>query len=125
MTTLTEGRHAGEFLVSEANGDRSRETGTLLSGQNLKAGTVLGRTAAGKLKALPGDLDSNGGLEASAVGILWDNVDASAGDVAGVVYIARDAEVNGAELTYPPETTNGGEEALTNASLALIGIIVR
>lgn len=125
MTTLTESRHAGEFLVSEANGDRSRATGTLLSGQNLSAGTVLGVTAAGKLKALPGDLDSNGGLEAAAKGILWDNVDASGGDVAGVAYIARDAEVNGAELTYPPETTNGGEEALTNASLALLGIIVR
>ena len=124
MTTLTEGRHAGEFLVSEANGDRSRATGTLLSGQDLQAGTVL-CSQGGKLRALPGDLDSNGGLEAGAVGVLWANVDASGGDVTGVVYIARDAEVNGNELTYPPETTNGGEEALTNASLALLGIIVR
>ena len=124
MTTLTEGKRAGEFLVSEANGTRSRRTGTLLSGQDLQAGTVI-CSQGGKLRALPGDLDSNGGLEAAAIGILWDNVDASGGDVTGVVYIGSDAEVNGEELVYPPETTNGGEEALTNASLALLNIIVR
>jgi len=42
MTTLTEGQHAGEFIVSEANGSRSRDKVTVLSGQNLKAGAVLG-----------------------------------------------------------------------------------
>ena len=35
--TLTEGQHTGEFVVSEANGTRSREKITVLSGQNLKA----------------------------------------------------------------------------------------
>jgi predicted enzyme related to lactoylglutathione lyase len=43
MTTLTEGQHAGEFLVSEAPCSRSRESVTVISGQNLKAGAVLGR----------------------------------------------------------------------------------
>lgn len=40
---ITEGQYTGEFLVSEAPGTRSRETITLLSGQNLKAGAVLGK----------------------------------------------------------------------------------
>ena len=42
MTTFNETQHAAEFLVSEASGTRSRETGTLLSGQDLEAGAVLG-----------------------------------------------------------------------------------
>jgi hypothetical protein len=43
MSTKTEGKHCAEFLVSEANGYRSREAVTVLSGQNLNAGAVLGR----------------------------------------------------------------------------------
>ena len=47
MTVLTEGQHTGEFLVTEANGSLSRETITVLSGQNLQPGHVLGKVAVG------------------------------------------------------------------------------
>lgn len=47
MATLTEGRHAAEFMVSEANNTRSRETITVLSGEDLAAGSVLGRVNTG------------------------------------------------------------------------------
>ena len=47
MATLTEGQHTAEFLVSEANGCRSRESVTILSGQDLAAGTVCGKVASG------------------------------------------------------------------------------
>ena len=43
MSVLTEGQHAGEFIVSEANGHLSREALTVLSGQTLVAGDVMGR----------------------------------------------------------------------------------
>lgn len=43
MTTLTEGRHAGEFCVSEAGGFRSREAITVNAGESLAAGQVLGK----------------------------------------------------------------------------------
>lgn len=44
MTTFTEGMHAGEFILSEANGTRSREAITVTqAGVALAAGTVLGR----------------------------------------------------------------------------------
>lgn len=43
MTTKTEAIHPGEFILSEAEGSRSRDTVTILSGQNLKAGAVLGK----------------------------------------------------------------------------------
>lgn len=43
MTTFTEGMHAGEFIVSEQPHNQSRLSGTLLSGNNLVAGAVLGK----------------------------------------------------------------------------------
>lgn len=43
MTTLTEGMHAGEFIVSEANGLLSREAITVNVGESLVAGQVLGK----------------------------------------------------------------------------------
>jgi hypothetical protein len=42
VTPLTETFHAEGFLVSEANGRRSRDQGILVSGQKVTAGTVLG-----------------------------------------------------------------------------------
>jgi hypothetical protein len=46
---LTEGQHAGEFIVAERPGVGypSRENTTVLSGQNLKAGAVVGRVTRG------------------------------------------------------------------------------
>ena len=54
MPVLTEGRYAGEFVVSEGNGRISRETITVLSGQTLQAAAVLGKVTASsrKYKAL-------------------------------------------------------------------------
>jgi len=43
---LTEGQHAGEFIMAEQSVNR-RETVTVLSGQNLKAGAVVGRVSKG------------------------------------------------------------------------------
>lgn len=43
MAIKTETNAAAEFLASEAPGTRSREVVTLASGQDLQAGTVLGR----------------------------------------------------------------------------------
>lgn len=43
MSVKTEGRHAGEFLMSEAAGNRSRDTITIPSGTGvIEPGTVLG-----------------------------------------------------------------------------------
>lgn len=51
MTTLTEGQHNSEFMVSEAEGTLSRANITVLSGQNLKAGHVLGQVRVGAISA--------------------------------------------------------------------------
>lgn len=46
-TVINEGRRTAEFLASEADGYLSREEVTLLEGQNLKAGSVLGMITSG------------------------------------------------------------------------------
>ncbi len=122
MPELQEGRYAGEFIVSEGNGTISRESITVLSGETLEAGAVLGKvTASGKYKAL--DPAASDGSQV-AVGILYDAVDASAAD-AECVAIMRLAEVNAAELVWPDGITPA-EQTTALAQLALLpGIIVR
>lgn len=209
--TLNEGVHTAEHLVSEANGTRSREAITVLSGQNLKRGAVLGRitlgaavsavkasgpnTGNGTVSAvtrLPGarvgvytvrftaataftvedpngDVIGNGvtgtafaddlqftitaggtafvagdGFDITvadgsgkytalntaatdgshiAAGVLYADVDATAGDQRGVAHV-RDTEVNGSMLVWPVGITTQNRNAAL-AALAAIGIIAR
>jgi hypothetical protein len=115
MTTLTEGKHAAEFLLSEASGERSREQVVLSStAAALVAGTVLGKvTASGEYVAYA--TGASDGSE-TAVAILFDNAADLAADQK-VLVIARDAEVIEAELT--------SLDAAGKAELAAVGIIVR
>ncbi len=85
--TLTETTHAGGFILSEANGNRSRANGTLNLGQDLAAGTVLGRLLTGTPAA--------GG--------------SNTGDgTAGAVTLGADAQVGDYTLTCVAASTNSG-----------------
>ena len=125
MVTKTEALHTGGFLASQANGTRSRETATVKSGENLKAGEIVQDDGAGKLIAADGLLNTANDVQTEVIGVLFAAIDASAADVENAVYVARDAEVVDADLTYPTESTAGGEKAATKASLAKLGIIAR
>ena len=123
MTTLTEGKHAGGFLVWEVLRDFTRETVTIASGAGkLAPGTVLGKiTTGGKYTVLtPGA--SNGSQ--NAAGILWASVDASDADAAGVVMLRGPAIVNRHEISLPEGATEAQITAATTA-LATLGIILR
>jgi len=61
MTVFTEGQHKAEFLVTEAEGTLSRETGTILLGQNLKAGHVLGRVTVGAASGVAASSNAGNG----------------------------------------------------------------
>lgn len=67
MATLTEGTHAGEYIVSEANGGISREAGILASGNNLSACAVLGQVVTGTATADAGNT-GNGTISAVTIG---------------------------------------------------------
>jgi hypothetical protein len=122
MATLREGTHTGEFLVSEANGTRSRSTGTVLSGQVLVAGELVGiETASGKYVAYN---PANAPLGSNVVkGIMFDNVDATGADKAGQVLIVRDAEVRGSDLKYNEAVP--GTITVETAGLLALGLVVR
>lgn len=121
MTVLNESRHTGEFMVSEANGHRSREQVTLAAGQSLDVGAVLGRITATGLYTEYAPAAADGSETAAA--ILYAAVDASAADSPAVI-IARDAEVNAGELVWPEDAT---AQQITDgrASLADAGIRCR
>lgn len=123
MTMLTEGKHAGGFLVWEVLRDYTRETVTIASGAGkLEPGAVLGRiTTGGKYTSFaPGA--SNGSQNAS--GIMWDSVDASAADASAVILLRGPAIVNRQDLVWPDGATEAQITTATTA-LASIGIILR
>lgn len=122
MTVLTEGNHRAEFLVSEANGTRSREIVTVLSATALEPGTVL--ALQDDSYYVPLDEDATSSDISVAVAVLYDHVDADSSDGLPAVAIVRDAEVNGAELIWPTGISAGDKTAAI-AQLAAAGIIVR
>lgn len=94
---------------------------TVVSGQNLARGTVLGKiTASGKYTAW-----TTGAADGSqtAAGVLLDAVNASAGDAKGVM-VARMAAINPAALVYSG-TPNDAQKAGALASLKALGIVAR
>lgn len=119
MAALTEAKHIGEFIVSEQNGTSSRDVGVLISGQNLVAGSVLGKiTASGKYTLVN---PAAGTGEQVAVAILLDNVNATAGDLPCAL-LARQAEVIDAELNWAALTTP--QKATARAQLAALPVAI-
>ena len=123
MTTLTEGKHAGGFLVWEVLRDYTRETVTIASGAGkLEPGTVLGKITTGGRYTGLAPAATNGSQ--TAAGILWARVDGSAADAPGVVVLRGPAIVNRHEIVWPEGATEAQITAATTA-LAALGIILR
>ncbi len=124
MTILTATPKAGHFLVSEANGTRSRKQVTIKAGEDLAAGTVMAmETNTGHYVALdPDDTVQDVNV---ARGILYDAVDATDGEKQGVI-INCDAEVNAAELVWAGgDADDSDERAAAKAELEALGIKMR
>jgi len=126
MATLTKGQANASFIVSESEGYRSRDdvTVTVPADTTYAAGTILGKiTASGKyVRHAAGATD---GSEVEA-GILYEtlaNTTGSAVDSESVSF-ARDAEVNGSELTYEAGA-DATQITTSDAALKALGIIVR
>lgn len=96
MPSKTETVHTAEFLLSSEE-SQSLDKVTLISGQNLLTGTVLGKiTASGKYT-----LHNNAAADGSevAAAILYDDTDATSGDKPCVI-VSRLAEVADAKLIF-------------------------
>ena len=112
MARINESAHDAEFLISEANGYRSREAIVLTKGTSAVAsGALLGKiTATGKY--VPVNAEATDGSEDVAGVLFLEAKGTEAGDVDAVA-IVRDAEIRGAAY------------AASTAALEALGIIVR
>lgn len=110
------------FLKGEDTEHRySRDSITVVSGQNLARGTVVGKiTASGKYTAW-----TTGAADGSqvAAGVLLDAVNASAGDKEGVA-IVREAVVAKEALVFSGAPTQPQKDAAI-ATLKTLGVVAR
>lgn len=112
----------GHFIVREANGFRSRDTGVIASGSGkLKSGAVLGQVAATKKFAPLNPTATDGSQIAKAV--LFEGCDATTADVKRTL-IARDCEVVGEPLSFKEGVTDAQKTAAL-ADLSSAGIVAR
>lgn len=100
LAAVTEGRHAGEFLLGERNelGYPSRDTITVLSGQNLTAGYVVGRVTKGVGR------------------VTVPTVVGTGNGTVNTVFAGPEVEVGNYVLTCTSAVTHGGVWSLTTPS---------
>ncbi len=120
--TFVDRADAAGFIVSEANGRRSREQCVLAAhAADYASGTVIAKlTANGQYTILAPAAAT--GAEVAA-GILFSRKEIAAG-TQRAVRMARDCEVNGNLLVWPAGIS-GPQKAAAETQLAALGIIVR
>jgi hypothetical protein len=119
MSTLTKGPNDMAFVISEANGFRSRENAVVTAAAALEPGSVLGKiTASGKYvlhnPAAADGSQAAAGILGFALGIGEENR----------AVIVRDAEVDATKLTYLTGMS-APNIALAVADLLALGVVVR
>lgn len=122
MPTLIEGKHEGEFIGELAMGTGYHiDQVTVLSGQNLIAGTVVGaQTSGGKFVAFDNAGTDDG--RRTPAGILVADCNASAGDVATARVLRRGpAMVNRNDLVWAAGV-DANEQAAAIVQLLALGI---
>lgn len=106
------GARTAEFLLSEANGERSRALFSVPANTDtMKAGTIL--AADGTPAAVPEE----------AVAILYATVFESTA-IQKATAVAKDAEVHGEFLQWP-EGTDDADKTAYAVQLATVGIVIR
>lgn len=126
MSTITEGQHTAEFVVSESPGKISRDqvVATVAASTTLAPGTVLGKlTATGKY--VPYDNVGSDGSE-SAYGVLYEELvnDTLAPVDKAAVVINFGAEVRIADLQWAAGLVDADKTA-AYADLAARGVKAR
>lgn len=122
MATYTEATNLGDLLKREFEPIYNRESVTLITGQNLTLGAVLGKiTASGKYTAVAPSA-SDGSQTAAAV--LLADVDATSADKKAVI-LARGPAVVAADFLVWPSGATSGQKTAATAQLVALGIVAR
>lgn len=118
---LNEPHHTAEFILTEANGQRSRENAYLADPVTVTVGMPLKKSAAATSTQFATYVPAAAGADCDALAMY------AGGSLPGqglrISVIARDAEVNGNLITWGAITAP--EQLLGIAQLATHGIIVR
>jgi hypothetical protein len=122
MTAITEGLNLGDLLKYEAPNLYSREQVTVVAGQNLELGAVVGRiTATAKFKVF--DPAATDGSELPA-GILLGACDATLIDRDDALLLARHGMVASNAVVWPAGLTVE-QKTTALAQLSSLGVLVR
>ena len=117
---LSEGRHAGEFILSEANGQRSRAGAVILGPAVIRAGMVLKKVAA--TTDVVEHYVAGGAGEGDAIAIY--SLTTITGENGAIAILNADCEVNGHCLEFFSGATDP-QKVTVMAALATKGILVR
>jgi hypothetical protein len=121
-TVFVEPMNLGDLLKYEAPNLYSRDRVTVVAGQNLPLGAVVGMvTATAKVKQI--DPSATDGSQYAA-GVLMQKCDAHLADRDDGLMIARHAIVSDHALQWPTGITTGEQQAAI-AQLKALGILVR
>lgn len=124
MAAVNEATNIGDLVHHEYEGVPrfTRDKVTVISGQNLAIGTVIGIiTASGKATILaPAAADGS----QTAVGVIVEAVNATAGDVAHYFLARGPAVLNSAKIVWPGGITGPQTTTATN-QLKALGILLR
>lgn len=122
MTAITNDLTLGDLLKYEEENLYSRDQVTVVNGQNLKLGAVIGRVSATqKVKAL--DPSATDGSEVAA-GVVLQSIDASSAEKTNGLIVSRQAIVADHALIWPASITTE-EKTAAIAQLEAIGVLVR
>jgi hypothetical protein len=122
MTAITEGLNLGDLLKYEAPNLYSREQVTVVAGQNLELGAVVGRiTASAKFKVF--DPAATDGSELPA-GILLGACDATLIDRDDALLLARHGMVASNAVVWPAGITTE-QKTTALAQMSSLGVLVR
>ena len=121
-TVFAESMNLGDLLKYEAPNLYSRDRVTVVAGNNLPLGAVVGMvTATGKVKSL--DPSATDGSEVAA-GVLMQACDAALAERTDGLVVARHAIVSDHALQWPTGITTGEQQAAI-AQLKSLGVLVR
>ena len=126
MPTLTKGTQIGDLLKYELNGSYNRETVTLKAGTNYALGSVLGKiTASGKYRLSPAaQVVGDEGAE-TAIAVLIEPVDATGGDMTGLVAARGPIIVSKDALVFDATVDLAAEKVAKHTQLAAAGLVPR
>lgn len=121
-TVFAESMNLGDLLKYEAPNLYSRDRVTVVAGNNLPLGAVVGMvTATGKVKQI--DPSATDGSEVAA-GVLMQACDAALAERTDGLMLARHAIVSDHALQWPTGITTGEQQAAI-AQLKALGVLVR